>query len=51
MADAGISGTPTFLIGTAPAAGAPMKVLRVVRGAKPYAEFKTAIDAVLAQGS
>jgi protein-disulfide isomerase len=51
MSEAGISGTPTFLIGVAPAPGAPLKVVRVVRGAKPYEEFKSAIDAMLASKS
>jgi protein-disulfide isomerase len=49
MQQLGVGGTPLTLIGLTPAAGAPMKVVSSVYGAKPYAEFKTAIDAALAQ--
>ena len=49
MQQLGVGGTPLTLIGITPAAGAPMKVLSSVYGAKPYSEFKTAIDAALAQ--
>jgi protein-disulfide isomerase len=49
MQQLGVGGTPLTLIGLTPTPGAPMKVVSSVYGAKPYAEFKTAIDAVLAQ--
>jgi protein-disulfide isomerase len=48
MQQLGVGGTPLTLVGLTPAPGAPLKVLSFVYGAKPYAEFKTAIDAVLA---
>ena len=43
----GIDSTPTFLVGLTPAPGQPMKVVKVIKGALPFAEFKTALDAVL----
>ncbi len=43
----GVGGTPLVLIGLTPPPGSPMKVIGSVYGAKPYAEFKTAIDAAL----
>jgi protein-disulfide isomerase len=49
MQGLGIDSTPTFLIGLNPAPGQPMKVLKVVRGAVPFAQFKAAFDAVLSQ--
>jgi len=49
MEQLGVGGTPLILIGLTPPAGQPMKVVASVYGAKPYGEFKTAIDAVLAQ--
>jgi protein-disulfide isomerase len=49
MQQLGVGGTPLVLIGLTPPAGAPMKIVSTVYGAKPYAEFKTAIDAALAQ--
>jgi protein-disulfide isomerase len=45
----GVDSTPTFLIGLTPAAGQPMKVVKVVRGAVPYPQFKAALDGVLSQ--
>ena len=45
----GVDSTPMFLIGLTPAAGQPLKVLRVVRGAVPCEEFKTALDKALSQ--
>jgi protein-disulfide isomerase len=45
----GVGGTPLTLIGLTPAGGAPLKVMASVYGARPYADFKTAIDAALAQ--
>ena len=47
MEQLGVDSTPTFLIGLTPAPGQPMKVVKVVKGAMPFAEFKKAIDAVL----
>jgi protein-disulfide isomerase len=49
MQQLGVGGTPLTLIGLTPAPGAPMKVVSSVYGARPYADFKTAIDAALAQ--
>lgn len=50
MADgsrAGVKGTPTFLLGfTQP--NDSVKALTIIRGAQPYAQFKKAIDALLA---
>jgi protein-disulfide isomerase len=48
MEQLGIDSTPTFLIGLTPAPGQPMKVVKVVKGAMPYAEFKKAIESVAA---
>jgi len=45
----GVDSTPTFLLGLTPAAGQPMKVVKVVRGAVPYSQFKAAIDGLLNQ--
>jgi protein-disulfide isomerase len=49
MQQLGVEGTPLTLIGITPAPGTPMKIVSSVYGAKPYAEFKTALDAALAQ--
>jgi len=43
----GITSTPTFLLGIA--SGDTVKVVRRLRGAAPYAAFKTEIDALLAE--
>ena len=45
----GVAGTPMTVIGLTPAPGQPMKVLKYVYGARPYADFKTTIDALLKQ--
>ena len=45
----GIGGTPMTLLGFTPAPGQPMKIEKYLYGALPYAEFKAAIDALLAQ--
>ena len=45
---AGISGTPTFLIGTVVPKDGSVKITRKLVGAKSYEEFKAAIDSVLA---
>jgi protein-disulfide isomerase len=47
MEQLGVDSTPTFLVGLTPAPGQPMKVVKVVKGAMPFAEFKKALDAVL----
>jgi len=47
MEQLGIAGTPMTLIGLTPAPGQPMKVVKYVYGAKPYSEFKAAIDSLL----
>ena len=44
----GIRGTPTFFVG-ADTDGRTVKATRVLRGAQPYEQFKTAIEAVLAE--
>lgn len=49
MQSLGVGGTPLTLVGLTPAPGAPMKVIASVYGARPYADFKAAIDAALAQ--
>lgn len=43
----GIEGTPMTLIGQTPSPGEPMKVGSYVYGARPYADFKAAIEAAL----
>ena len=49
MQQLGVGGTPLTLVGLTPAPGAPMKVVSSIYGARPYADFKAAIDAALAQ--
>jgi protein-disulfide isomerase len=49
MEQLGIDSTPTFLLGVTPAAGQPMRIVKVVKGAVPFTEFKKAIDSVLTQ--
>jgi protein-disulfide isomerase len=49
MQQLGVGGTPLVLVGMTPAPGSPMKVVSSVYGAKPYPEFKAALDAALAQ--
>jgi protein-disulfide isomerase len=49
MEELGVGGTPLTLIGITPPPGAPMKIVSFVYGARPYGDFKTAIDAALAQ--
>jgi protein-disulfide isomerase len=44
---AGISGTPSFLVGVVQPNGT-VKITKKLVGAKPYAEFKAAIDSLLA---
>ena len=45
---AGITGTPTFFLAVAGEGGA-LRTLQKIRGAQPYAAFKSAIDAALAE--
>ena len=49
MQELGVGGTPLVLVGMTPAPGSPMKIVGSVYGAKPYPEFKSALDAALAQ--
>ena len=44
---AGVRGTPTFCIGVSEGEDTKIKVLKVIRGAKPYIEFKQAFDSLL----
>lgn len=44
----GITGTPTFLLGTIDPRDGTVKVTKKLVGAKPFAEFKAAIDSLLA---
>lgn len=44
MQQLGVDSTPMFLIGKTPRNGEPMTILKVVRGAHPFAQFQTAID-------
>ena len=46
---AGVQGTPTFFLGLPEANDAQVKAVRVIRGAQPFASFKTAIDGLLAE--
>jgi protein-disulfide isomerase len=45
----GITGTPAFLIGRTDAKGSKLTILAAVRGARPFADFKTEIDKLLAE--
>jgi protein-disulfide isomerase len=44
---AGVRGTPTFFIGISEGENTNIKVLKLIRGAKPYLEFKQAFDSLL----
>ena len=44
----GINGTPTFFIGKIDEDGQMIHVGKVIIGARPYEDFKSAIDEVLA---
>ncbi|TAJ83569.1 DsbA family protein [bacterium] len=46
---AGVQGTPTFLLGIQDSDSQAIKVLRVIVGAQPYAQFKEAVESVLSQ--
>ena len=43
----GIDSTPTFLLGVTPSPGQPMKIVKVVKGAVPFADFQAALDSML----
>ena len=45
---AGVSATPTFLLGWIGADGSTVQVVDQIRGAQPLAEFTATIDALLA---
>jgi predicted DsbA family dithiol-disulfide isomerase len=45
---AGARGTPIFFIGLTDPKSSTVKAVAVIRGARPYAVFKEAIDGVLA---
>jgi protein-disulfide isomerase len=44
---AGITGTPSFLLGFTEANGARVKVVKMIVGAEPYTDFKETIDSLL----
>ena len=43
----GVTGTPIFFLGFTDPKNSKVKVLRVIRGAQPYASFREAIDSLL----
>jgi protein-disulfide isomerase len=47
MEQLGVDSTPTFLLGLTPAPGQPMKIVKVIKGALPFEEFKSAIEGLL----
>ena len=46
----GVTGTPTFFIGLASPDDSKVKVVRALKGAAPYANFKEVLDSILASG-
>jgi len=44
---AGVTGTPAFMIGRTEPTGSKVKILAVLKGAKPFAEFKAELDRLL----
>lgn len=46
---AGVKGTPTFFLGVQDSDSQTIKVLTVIHGAQPYAQFKEAFEAALSQ--
>lgn len=44
----GVTGTPTFFLGLTDPAGTKIKVVKIIIGDQPYAEFKTAVENLLA---
>jgi len=49
MQKLGITGTPAFLIGRTDPKSSQLTILAAVRGARPFADFKTEIDKLLAE--
>jgi predicted DsbA family dithiol-disulfide isomerase len=47
MQQLGVDSTPMFLIGATPKDGEPMMVLKVVKGAHPFEQFKATLDPLL----
>ena len=45
----GVRSTPTFLLGLTEADGSTVRLVKLLRGARVYSAFKTAIDGVLAE--
>jgi predicted DsbA family dithiol-disulfide isomerase len=45
---AGVSGTPSSLLGWVQDDGKSVKAVKIVKGAQPYAAFKDAIESLLA---
>ncbi len=45
--NAGVTGTPAFFLGVTQPNAPTVRVLRVLKGAQPYASFKDAIDSLL----
>jgi protein-disulfide isomerase len=45
---AGVKGTPTFFIGISNQDGSKVQVLKVIRGAQPFQNFKEVLDSLLA---
>ena len=45
---AGVRGTPTFFIGVSEGEDTNVRVLKVIRGAQPYQNFKEVLDSMLA---
>ena len=43
-----VRGTPTFFIGISEGEETRIKVLKIIRGAKPYTEFKEVLDSIIA---
>jgi hypothetical protein len=48
---AGVTGTPAFMIGRTEPNGTKVKVLAVLKGAKPFAEFKAELDRLLEEAA
>ena len=46
---AGVTGTPTFFLGLTDPRSSEVKVVRVIKGAQPYAAFSEAIENLLSQ--
>ncbi len=45
----GVRGTPTFLVGVSEKDSSKVHVLKIIRGARPYADFKQAIEDLFQQ--